>query len=231
MYAKRFALAVAAVLAASLLFAPTAAAHASSSTTDGKYRITWGLLDEPAFAQQKNRLDLIIVDNETRAGIGGLEATGLHLELKRGEEEYDLGDLAVYRGAKSGAFAGPGNYTASKHVFLTQPGIYVLHVRGTINGSEVDLEIPAAHAYESLSEISFPDEEAFPDADTSELEAQVAALTARVAALEAKASTQSSTPATVTGQTPAGSSDVPFGAMLVALGLVAAALLLRRRKA
>lgn len=210
-------------LAAAMMLAPTVAAHASKTTENGEYRITWGLLDEPGFAGEKNRLDLIVRDNATLAGIGGLSGEDLTVTLVYGEEEYDLGDVTAYHGAKGGAFAGPGNYTSQNFVYLTRPGIYTLHVEGEIQGVPVDLDIPATHEYEPLSEISFPDE-----ASQGDLEARVAALEAEVQALKAQQQTQSSTPATVTEQTP--QNGVPTASVLLAaLGVGAAALLLRRR--
>jgi hypothetical protein len=234
MFVKRFALVFIALFAAALLFAPTAAAHASRNTADGKYRITWGFIDEPAFAEEKHRLDLVIRDlvdpatNQTGAGVGGVLAEDLTVELHSGDAHYELGDVGPYRGVK-GTTVGPGNYTTSNAVFLNRAGLYVLHVEGEINGSLVDLEIPAAHALESHEEITFPAEYA-ESADTSALEAQVAALTARITALEAKAATQSTTPATLTPQV-TGSAPAPGLGVLAAIAAVGVAFLLIRRRA
>lgn len=224
-------LALAALTALALVaFAPSAAAHASANTADGKYRVTWGFLDEPAFAGQKNKLDLVIreiVDpatNSTGAGVGGISADNLTVELHIGEEHYDLGAVSAYRGAK-GANAGPGNYTSANPVYITRPGIYTLHIEGEIHGTPVDMEIPAAHEYEPMSEIAFPDE--LDDAST--LAARIAALEAEVAALKAQQQTQATQPATVTSQPTAGTIPVPAaGAVLVALFVASVALALRR---
>lgn len=207
---------------------PSASAHASKTSDDGKVKITWGLLDEPGFTYQKNKLDLIIRDNATNAGIGGLTAANFtEIALHYGEEEYALGNVTAYRGAK-GANAGDGNYTAANAVFLTRPGIYTLHVKGNIQGSEIDVEIPAAHEYEDMSEIMFPEEIEF-GADTSALEARIAVLETEIAALKAQAKTQSETPATVTEQ-PTSTVPVPgFGLLAAALGAVGVALVLRRK--
>lgn len=216
-------------LAALALLAPTASAHASQTTADGKYRITWGLLDEPAYTHQKNRLDLIVREVATGAGVPGIETSGLHLELKHGEEEYGFGNVTVYRGAKSSAFAGPGNYTGSKAIYLTKPGIYTLHVKGNINGSEVDVEIPAAHEYGEMRAIMFPEEVALgSQTDTSALEARLAALEQEVATLKAQARTQSETPATLTPQAPPAQSPVPAAGVLAVLAVLGFAALRRR---
>lgn len=203
----------------------SAAAHASANSADGNVRVTWGLLEEPGFTHEKVRLDLIIRDAGTGAGIGGLTADNVtELTLRYGEEEYDLGNVTANRGVKSGAFAGGGNYTSANFVYLTRPGIYTLHIKGTIAGSAVELDIPATHEYEPMSEIMFPDEiEIGGDGDTADLEA-------RIAALEAKAVTASTTPATLTPQTTSGGSDAPAaGILLATIGAIVAALIVRRK--
>lgn len=216
-----------------LSLAPTAAAHASANSADGAVRVTWGFLDEPAYTHQKLRLDLIIRKVDTMAGIPASEIQNVTATLIYGDESYDFGAVNPYRGAKSGgAFAGDGNYTGANPVYLTREGIYTLHVRGTIAGSEVDLRIPATHEYRAMSDVAFPDNEAFPaSGDTSALEARIAALEQQVEALRQEQQTQSSTPASVTGQTPpAEPNGVPAaGVLLAALGALAAALLLRQK--
>lgn len=214
-----------------LAAAPTASAHASKNSADGKIRVTWGFLEEPAYTGQKLRVDLIIRDNATMAGIGGLNSTHItELSLHLGEEEYDLGNITAYRGAKTGAFAGDGNYTASNPVWLTKAGVYVLHIKGTIEGSEIDLEIPASHEYHAAEDIMFPGGGAHgEDDDAAGLEARIAALEAKVAALESEAKTASETPATVTAQASPKGPVPAAGVALVALAAVAVALALRRR--
>ena len=215
--------------------AAPASAHASMNTADGKYRITWGLLDEPGYTFVKNKLDLIVREiavpgtNTTGAGVEGLTAEDLTVELRYLDAVYEWGNITPNRGVKGGSFAGSvgtnGNYTSTNSVVLTQPGIYTLVLTGEINGTPVDLSIPATHEYGALQELMFP----------SEVElgggADVAALEARIAALEAKVATQSQTPAPVVTQTPAseGSAPVPGpGLALVALGVLAAILVSRR---
>lgn len=207
-----------------LSLAPTAAAHASANSADGKVRVTWGLLEEPGFTHEKTRLDLIIRDPATGAGIGGLTPDSItELSLRYGEEEYDLGNITANRGVKSGAFAGAGNYTSQHYVFLTRPGIYTLHIRGVVNGSEVALDIPAAHEYEPMTEIMFPDEAEIGGAG------ELASLEARVAALEAKAQTMSQQPATLTPQdTTPPARDAPALGVLVVMAAAVLVALARR---
>ena len=210
-----------------LAFAPTATAHASQNSADGKVRVTWGLLSEPGYTHEKNRLDLILRDPATGAGLGGAESAGLHIELKYGDEEYDLGNVTVNRGAKGSSFAGVGNYTSQHYLYLTRAGIYTLHISGTFNGSEIDLEIPATHEYGPMSDIMFPDEIEIGGGASTDL----SAIEARLAALEAKSVTQSQTPATLVPQTPTTttSKDAPaLGVLILAAAFVAVALVRRR---
>ncbi|HVM45633.1 MAG TPA: hypothetical protein VM582_06830, partial [Candidatus Thermoplasmatota archaeon] len=86
--------------------AGNAAAHASANSADGKVRVTWGFLDEPAYTHQKNRLDLIIRDAATGAGIGGIAPGALTVALRYGEQEYDLGEVTANRGALRAAVRG-----------------------------------------------------------------------------------------------------------------------------
>lgn len=218
-----------AALALALVVAPAglAAAHSSQSSADGKIKITWGWLDEPAYTDSKNRLDLVIRDAATNQGIGGLTAanfTEVSLHSPVGDEEYDLGAVSAYAGAK-GASAGPGNYTSAKPVIPTAPGVYVLHIVGNVQGSAFDLEIPASHAVDDSTALAFPARNA------SGLDARVAALEQEVAALKAQSKTSSETPATVTPQTSPAAKGIPAPAALGALGIVGVvAFLLGRRR-
>ncbi|HET6405837.1 MAG TPA: hypothetical protein VFH78_14435 [Candidatus Thermoplasmatota archaeon] len=237
MLARRLLTLLVLTTAATLALAAPAAAHASANSADGKVRVTWGLLEEPGYTHEKNRLDLILREVGTGAGIGGLTAENItKLALRYGDEEYDLGDITVNRGAKGANFAGPGNYTSQNFVYLTRPGIYTLVIQGTIAGSEVDLTIPATHEYGPMTEIMFPDEVAIgggAGGDTSALEARIAALEQQVEALRAQQQTQSQTPAPVVTQTPAGTTptrDAPAaGILLASIAAVVAALALRRK--
>lgn len=215
-----------------LLFASAggAAAHASKNSSDGKVRVTWGWLNEPANAGEKLRVDLVIRDSATGAGIGGLTAADFtELTLHYGEEEYALGNVTTYTGPKGGTFAGPGSYTASVAVIPTREGIYELHIKGIVNGSEVDLEIPASHALEYPEALAFPD----PLKTNEALETRLAAMEAEIAALKAKAQTQSQTPATLTPQTPSPAqkgNSIPMVGLLALVAVLAFVALRKNQK-
>lgn len=205
------------LVALTLAVTPSASAHKTTYSPDGKVKIVWGFLNEPAVSMTKNGLHLALSDNATGAPITGAES--LHAELKyAGADEERLLTLATQ-------FNVPGAYTSV--VTPSKPGLYTLHLKGTINGSEVDLEIPGSHDVVAIEETYFPELE---DTDGTALVAQIDALTARISALEAKAQTQSNTPATLTPQ-PTGRADtaLPAGIALAALGTVALALTMRRR--
>lgn len=227
MFVRRTLLLLAAAALLIAVVPAPASAHASKTTEDGKIRIVWGWLEEPAFSETKNRLDLSIRDGATGAGIAGLTSANItKLAISYGESQYSLGNLSAYSGAKSGTFAGPGNYTATNHVYLTRPGLYVLHIAGTVQNTTFDLEIPHNHEVEPREEIAFPAEEE----EDGALEDRIAALEQKVASLEAEAKTQSETPATVTSQESPAAPTPGFG-VLAALGALGIALLVLRRRA
>lgn len=223
--AKRLFVALAALALVAIVAAPTAAAHASKTTDDGKLKFVWGWLDEPAYTGTKTKLDLSVRDAATDARITGLTAANFtEAEIHYGDEEYPLGNVSAYSGAKSGTFAGPGNYTAANSIYLTKPGLYVLHLAGNVNGIDFEIEIPHNHEVEPREEIEFP-----PSEESADLEARIAALEQKVLALEQKAQTASTAPATLTPQ-PTGGAPVPSLGLLAALAAVGLALVLLRRR-
>lgn len=203
-------LATTALVALLLAAAPLASAHKTAYTDDGRVKVTWGFLNEPAVTHTKTGLDLSLTDNETGAPLEGVEET-LTASLRWGDQVHEFEDLRAQHGQK-------GRYTGV--ITLTQPGIYHLVLKGTINGTEVDMEIPTAHEVTAIDETYFPPAES--------LDARVAALEQQVAALQAELETQGGTPATVTPQD-TGSNGVPAPGVALALLAVAAVVLARRR--
>lgn len=190
------------------LAAPTALAHKTAYTPDGGIKIVWGFLNEPATTFSKTGLDLILTDNATGAPIAGAETT-LRATLRLADQQHAF-ELRAQHGQQ-------GRYTDV--VTLTRPGLYVLHLSGTINGTAVDIAIPGAHAIEGIEETYFP--------PMQSSEARIAALEQQVAALDAKVKAASSTPAKVTEQPTKG---VPAPGLFGLVALAAlAAIVLRRR--
>lgn len=206
------------------LAAPSASAHASAYTSDGKIRLVFGWVSEPATTDIPNRVLLRVLDNETGAGIAGVhEIEGLEIALHLGDEEKEL-EMGPLRGAAV------GNYSSEDLIAPSRPGIYELHVKGTINGSEVDVEIAANEELTDIEETRWPPRET---TDTAALGERIASLEQQVAALDAKLKTQAQTPATVTAQTPTsgnGSSPVPALGLLAVFGAIGLVVLLRRSK-
>lgn len=123
---------------AALLLAPfTADAHEVRNVD--AYEMVVGFLDEPAFAGDKNGLDLRITevgdvatpaaDDESEAGtpVEGLDAT-LQAEVIYGDETMEL--------PLSAAYNDPGAYES--FFFPMEPGDYTFRIFGTIDGTDID---------------------------------------------------------------------------------------------
>ncbi|GEM_PF-3169280 len=211
-------------LAAILLAAPLASAHASMYTSDGRFKVTFGFLNEPATTWTKTGLDLIITDNATGGPVDGADKT-LNATLVYNDQSHDF--------KLSPQFGTHGRYTDV--ITMTRPGLYKLHVTGTINGSAVDLLIPAKEATPDINDTYFPDAIGTP----LDVKAQMAAMQSEIDALKAQIKTQASTPATVISQTPDASTPASSSpakpapgfepALAVGVLAVVALVVLRRR--
>lgn len=215
--------------------APLASAHASKTSDDGKIKVTWGWTDEPATTEAKNGLDLILRYADNNTGVMGAHNSDLKVEIHYGSDVLKLDAIKPQHGKEAeGRYTGPHPITPSKS------GLYTLKIKGTLEGSPIDLEIPANHEVEAIEHTYFPEKaghgETPSGGDDSALEARIAALEQKVAALEAEAKTQSEQTPTPTTQTGAGATDagkgIPglgIGLVIGALGMVAIALSMRRR--
>src|SRR5437879_3855551 len=96
-----------------LSLAGTATAHKTAYSPDGKIKIVWGFLNEPAVTFTKTGLDLILTDNATGAPIDGVTANTLKVEMHHGDDEMELEDFGPQFGTH-------GRYTGV--ITLTQPG-------------------------------------------------------------------------------------------------------------
>lgn len=202
--------ALAVMATAFMTLVPTAVAHKNAVSPDGAIKISWGFLNEPAITETKNGLDLRVMDNATGYAIPDLQSV-LHVEMHYGDEEMAFDDL-------TGQFGKPGHYTAV--ITPSRPGVYTLHVSGTVNGTELDMEIPAAHEIGDIQETYFPRK-----AEAGDLEARVAALEAKVSALEAQATAQAQETKPVATATGSASNGVPglgLVGILAAVGIVVA---------
>jgi hypothetical protein len=112
------------------LLAGPASAH--EEKTVGKYHFVVGFGDEPAYAGEKNSVQLILADANDKP-VTDLTNT-LKVEVTTGSAE-PL-DLAMEPFFEVGEFGTPGDYRA--FFIPTAPGTYSFHFTGTIKGQKID---------------------------------------------------------------------------------------------
>jgi hypothetical protein len=210
---------VAATLAGMLipLLAGPAAAHEEKAV--GKYHFVVGFGDEPAYAGEKNSVQLILADANDKP-VTDLTNT-LKVEVTTGSAE-PL-DLAVEPFFEVGEFGTPGDYRA--FFIPTAPGSYGFHFTGTIKGQKIDQSFTSGP--QSFSDIQDPAQVQYPVQQPTggQLATRADRETARVnAALTAERDQAKDDAASAR-------TLAIIGLLVGTLGLVAggAALLLRRR--
>ncbi|HVL81971.1 MAG TPA: hypothetical protein VM840_10310 [Actinomycetota bacterium] len=151
---------------------PTAALAHGQRDVDGR-RFVLGWLNEPAYVEQPNAVQMIVRDGSGRP-IEDL-ADSLTVEVRFGDRS--SGPLRF-----EPAFGSPGEYHAA--IVPTQPGRYAFHVTGTIDGQRIDVEMEAGpdtfDEVGTLGEIQFPD----PLPGAGEQATRVERVDARVRALQ-----------------------------------------------
>jgi hypothetical protein len=127
-------LAVMAVAALAALLVPLLAgpAAAHEEKTVGKYHFAVGFGDEPAYAGEKNSVQLFLHDANDRP-VNDLGNT-LKVEVTTGGAE--ALQLAMEPFFEVGEFGTPGDYRA--FFIPTAPGSYSFHFTGTVKGQKVD---------------------------------------------------------------------------------------------
>ena len=135
-------------LALALLLLPSAA-QAHEPRQVGKYDFVVGWFVEPAFAGEKNGLDLRITDRETKEPVTDAQQSLEAMVLFGGQSQ----PLEL-----RGVHNQPGHYTSD--VVPTQVGYYRFHITGALGGEAVDETFDSADGHfsevESLSAIQFP---------------------------------------------------------------------------
>jgi hypothetical protein len=126
------ATAAAAALAALLVPLLASPALAHQEKTVGKYHFAVGFGDEPAYAGEKNSVQLFLNDANDRP-VTDLGNT-LKVEVTNGTAE-PL-QLAMEPFFEVGEFGTPGDYRA--FFIPTSPGSYSFHFTGTIKGQKID---------------------------------------------------------------------------------------------
>jgi hypothetical protein len=145
---------VAAALAALLipLLAGPAAAH--EEKTVGKYHFVVGFGDEPAYAGEKNSVQLLLADAKDKP-VTDLSDT-LKVEVTSGSAE-PL-QLTVEPFFEVGEFGTPGDYRA--WFIPTAPGSYSFHFTGTIKGQRIDQTFKSGP--QTFSDIEDPGQVQYP---------------------------------------------------------------------
>jgi len=131
---KRRILAAAVAAAMAALVVPLLASPASAheAKTVGKYHFVVGFGDEPAYAGEKNSVQLLLADAKDKP-VTDLGNT-LKVEVTTGTAE-PL-QLAMEPFFEVGEFGTPGDYRA--FFIPTAPGSYSFHFTGTIKGQKID---------------------------------------------------------------------------------------------
>jgi hypothetical protein len=145
---------VAATLAGLLIPLLAAPASAHEEKTVGKYHFVVGFGDEPAYAGEKNSVQLIL------AGAGDKPVTDLGNTLKvevttGGAEPLQLTMEPFF---EVGEFGTPGDYRA--FFIPTTPGTYSFHFTGAIKGQQVDQTFKSGP--QSFSDIEDPAQVQYP---------------------------------------------------------------------
>jgi hypothetical protein len=123
---------VAATLAGLLIPLLASPASAHQAKTVGKYHFVVGFGDEPAYAGEKNSVQLLLADANDKP-VTDLTDT-LKVAVTTGTAE-PL-QLSMEPFFEVGEFGTPGDYRA--FFIPTAPGIYSFHFTGTIKGQKID---------------------------------------------------------------------------------------------
>ena len=123
---------VAATLAALLVPLLASPADAHEEKTVGKYHFVVGFGDEPAYAGEKNSVQLLLADANDKA-VTDLTNT-LKVQVTTGDAQPLA--LAMEPNFEVGEFGTPGDYRA--FFIPTAPGSYSFHFTGSIKGQKLD---------------------------------------------------------------------------------------------
>ena len=124
------------VLSLALVAAP-AFAHETTKAGELALELGWGT--EPAYTGQLNTVQLIVTHEADGDPINDPGAR-LTATVTYGEQSQEF-ELAPTYGAGTGV-GNPGEYTAL--IIPTAPGDYTFHVKGTVGGAKVDLEVTSS---------------------------------------------------------------------------------------
>lgn len=140
-------------LSALLVGAWAGPAGAHEGRQVGRYRFVVGFGDEPAYAGQKNSVQLLLSDTRGKP-VTNLGDT-LEVMVMAGRQTQDL---ALEPFFEVGEFGTPGDYRA--FFIPTRPGKYTFHFTGTIQGEKVDKKFTSVT--DGFAEVEDPAKAQFP---------------------------------------------------------------------
>jgi hypothetical protein len=146
-------LAMALGLAALLVSAWAGPAAAHEGKQVGRYRLVVGFGDEPAYAGQKNSVQLLL-SNAAGKPVTDLGDT-LKVMVMTGSQSQDL---ALEPNFEVGEFGTPGDYRAS--FIPSTPGGFTFHFHGNIEGQKVEQDFKSGPS--SFGDVLDPARAAFP---------------------------------------------------------------------
>ncbi|MEA2661451.1 MAG: hypothetical protein QOH08_1023 [Chloroflexota bacterium] len=143
------AAAIAVVVVSLSIFASPAAAH--ERRTVGPYTFVVGWINEPAYVNQLNALDLTVTETASTKAVEGLEKT-LKADLVAG------GGSATMALTVAARFGLPGKYQGQ--VVPTKVGDYTFHITGTVGTMAIDEKFESGPgrfgAIEDIAPLQFP---------------------------------------------------------------------------
>jgi hypothetical protein len=148
----RFTLAVSTIAATLTLTASAASAHESRKVGPYSFVVGWG--DEPAYAGEKNSVQVILNRGNTPVA----EGVDLKAEVIFGQASTTI---PIEPDFEVGEFGRPGDYRA--FLIPTRPGSYTFHVTGTVGNQKVDERFTSGP--QSFSDIESPSAVSFPVKD------------------------------------------------------------------
>jgi hypothetical protein len=170
-------------LAGLLLALGAAPASAHEERKVGRYVFHVGFGDEPAYAGDKNSVQVLLHDATTDKPVVDLGDT-LKVDVTAGNTDTPKMGMSVEPDFEVGEFGTPGDYRA--FFIPTAAGAYTFHFTGTINGQRVDQKFTSSPT--TFDEVQDPAQVSFPSKDpttgqlSTRVDREAQRLTAAVAA-------------------------------------------------
>lgn len=153
---RRVAVLCLGLLGTSVVLSGTASAHEDRKV--GKYTFAVGFGDEPAYAGQRNSVQLLLHTTDDKAVVD----LGDTLQVTVEKDGQTL-PLEIEPDFEVGEFGTPGDYRA--WFFPTRPGVYTFHFTGSIKGQKVDEKFTSSDT--TFDRVKAPTDKEFPAKDPS----------------------------------------------------------------